>query len=296
MTAAPFSLQGLSDQFADLVEQASAFVVSVDGRHGRPASGLIFAPDLVVTADHILERDDQIRIRVAERRLDAEIAGRDPGTDVAVLRVPGLGGSAPPRSSAVRAGQLVIAVSRTPTAATPAAGLGLIAAIGGPVRTGRGVSLRQVFRTTASTYPGASGGAILDASGRVIGMSTSGLLRGLPVVIPSEQLWELATPLASGTSVKRAYLGVSVQPARFSKPGPDGVEGGLLVSALAPDGAAERSGMLVGDVIVSINGGRLRHSDDLQDRLAEIEAGSTVTLGLIRGGAARDLPVVTGGR
>jgi S1-C subfamily serine protease len=158
------------------------------------------------------------------------------------------------------------------------------------------VSLRQVFRTNASTYPGASGGAILDVSGRVIGMSTSGLLRGLPVVIPSQQLWELATPLATGTTVKRAYLGVSVQPARFPKAGPDGTEGGLLVSALAPDGAADKGGLFVGDVIVAIDGARLRHADDLQDRLAAIEAGRTVTLGLIRGGTARELAVATGAR
>jgi S1-C subfamily serine protease len=296
MTPSSTSLHALSDQLADLVEQASAFVVSVDGRHGRPASGLIIDTDLVVTADHVLEREEHVRVRVAERRLDANIAGRDPGTDVAVLRVPGLGGSPPLRSTSVRPGQLIVSVSRTPTAATPAAGLGVVAAIGGPVRTGRGVSLRQVFRTNASTYPGASGGAILDTSGRVIGMSTSGLLRGMPVVIPSEQLWELATPLASGTSVKRAYLGVSVQPTRFPKAGPNGVEGGLLVSALAPDGAADRSGVLVGDVIVAVDGARLRHADDLQDRLAEIEAGGTVMLGLIRGGAPHDVPVVTGGR
>lgn len=296
MTAASSPLHAFSDQLADLVEQASAFVVSVDGRHGRPASGLIFASDLVVTADHVLERDDHIRVRVGERRFDAEIAGRDPGTDVAVLRVAGLGGTAPTRGNAVRPGQLVVAVSRTPTAATPAAGFGVIAAIGGPLRTGRGVSLRQVFRTNASTYPGASGGAILDTAGRVIGMSTSGLLRGLPVVIPSEQLWELATPLASGATVKRAYLGVSVQPARFARPGPDGIEGGMLISALAADGAADRGGLLVGDVIVSVNGGRLGHADDLQDRLAEIEAGATVTVGVIRGGAVRDVQLVTGGR
>jgi S1-C subfamily serine protease len=296
MTAALLPLQALSDQLADLVEQASAFVVSVDGRHGRAASGFALAPDLVVTADHVLEREDHIRIRIGDRRLDAEIAGRDPGTDVAVLRVNGLGGSAPPRSDSVRPGQLVIAVSRTPTAATPAAGLGVIAAIGGPVRTGRGVQLRQVFRTNASTYPGASGGAIVDASGRVIGMSTSGLLRGLPVVIPSQQLWEIATPLSTGTTVKRAYLGVGVQPTRFPRTGPDGVEGGLLVSALTPDGAADKGGLLVGDVIVAIDGARLRHADDLQDRLAALEAGRTVTLGLIRGGAARDLTVATGSR
>jgi S1-C subfamily serine protease len=296
MTSAPSSLTALSDQLADLVEQASAFVVSVDGRHGRPGSGFICGPDLVVTADHVLERDDHITVRMADRRLAAEIAGRDPGTDVAVLRVAGLGGATPPRSDTVRPGQLVVAVSRTPTAATPAAGLGVVAALGGPLRSGHGISLRQVFRTNASTYPGASGGAILDLSGRVIGMTTSGLLRGLPVVIPSPQLWELATLLATGTTVKRAYLGVSVQPARFPKAGPNGVEGGLLVSGLAPDGAADRGGLMVGDVIVSLDGARLRHVNDLQDRLGDVEAGRSVTLGIVRGGAPLDVPVVTGSR
>ena len=290
------SLSNISDQLADLVEGASGAVVSVDGRPGRAASGFIFGNDLVVTADHVLERDDHIRVRIADRSLDAEIAGRDPGTDVAVLRVPGLGGRPPERSDAIRPGQLVVAVSRTPTAAMPAAGFGVIAAVGGPLRTGRGIVLRQVFRTNASTYPGASGAAILDMSGRVIGMSTSGLLRGLPVVIPSAQLWELATALAAEAKVKRAYLGVSVQPVRFPKPAAGGVEGGLLVSGLAPDGAADRGGLLVGDVVVSVDGTRLQRADDLQDRLMDLEAGRPVTLGVIRGGAARDVSVVTGSR
>jgi S1-C subfamily serine protease len=297
MTAQALSLNTFSDQLADLVERASSFVVSVDGRHGRPASGFIFERDLVVTADHVLERDDHVRVRLGDTERSAEILGRDSGADVAVLRVTGLGGSEPPRSdSAVRPGQLVIAVSRTPTAATPAVGLGVVAAVGGPLRTGSGVVLRQVFRTSASTYPGASGGAILDASGRVIGMTTSGLLRGLPVVIPSPQLWELATTLAQEKKVKRAYLGVSVQPARFPAALANGIEGGLLVSGLARDGAASRGGLLVGDVIVAIDGAPLRRADDLQDRLAELSAGSTITLGIIRGGAPRDVPVVTGER
>jgi S1-C subfamily serine protease len=296
MTSQAVSLTALSDQLANLVEQASSFVVSVDARHGLAASGFAFGPDLVITADHVLEREDNIGVRQGDKRFEAVIAGRDPATDVAVLRVAGLGGSAPGRSDSVRPGQLVVAVSRTPTAATPAAGLGVIAAIGGPLRTGGGISLRQVFRTNASTYPGASGCAILDVAGSVIGMSTSGLLRGLPVVIPSQQLWELASPLAAGKNVKRAYLGVSVQPVRFPKPAPDDVRGGLLVSGVAPDGAADRGGLLVGDVIVAVNGTRLRHANDLQDRLADLEAGSTVTLGIIRAGSARDVSVATGSR
>jgi len=293
-TSSPLS--AFSSHLADLVEQGSAFVVSVGPPHSRPGSGIVFAPDLVVTADHVLQEQDEVAVRVGDRRFTAELVGRDPGTDVAVLRASGLGGSEPPRSDAVRPGQLVVSVSRTPTAATPAAGFGVVAALGGPLRTGGGVMLRHVFRTNASTYPGASGGAILDTEGRVLGMSTSGLLRGLPVVIPSAQLWELATGLAKNKKVKRAYLGVSVQPVRFPKPAAGDIAGGLLVSGLAPDGAADRAGLLVGDVITAVDAARIAHVDDLHDRLAAIEAGARLTLSVVRAGAARDLQVVTDGR
>ena len=256
----------------------------------------MFGPDLVVTADHVLEREDNIGIRIGDRQLSAEIAGREPAADVAVLRVAGLGGSEPPRSDTVRPGQLIVAVSRTPTAATPAAGLGMVAAVGGPLRMGRGVVLRQVFRPNAPVYPGSSGGAIVDTDGRVIGMTTSGLLRGLPVAIPVPQLWELAATVSANKKVKRAYLGVSVQSARFPKAGPGGVAGGLLVSGVAADAAADRAGLLVGDVIVSVDGATIAHANDLEDRLAALEAGGTIVLGLVRGGAAQNIRMVTGAR
>jgi S1-C subfamily serine protease len=294
--ASPTSLSAFSAELVRLVDQASAFVVAVDGRQGRSASGIIFGSDLVVTADHVLERDDRIAIRIADRRLDAEIAGREPGADIAVLRVAGLGGSEPPRSDTVRPGQLVVSVSRTPTAATPAAGFGVIAAVGGPVRTGRGIVVREVFRTNAAIYPGASGGAIVDTDGRVIGMATSGLLRGMPVGLPVPQLWELATALATNKTVKRPYLGVSVQPARLSRPASSGAKGGLLIAALAPDDAADRAGLLVGDIVVAVEGAAVNHPDDLQDRLAAMEAGATIRLGLVRGGVEREIQVVTGSR
>jgi S1-C subfamily serine protease len=288
-------LNTFSSELADLVERASSFVVAVDGGYRRPGSGLIFAPDLVITADHLLEREDHVTVRVGTRRFAAEVAGREPGANLAVLRVAGLGGSEPERSNQVRTGQLVVSVSRTPTAAEPAAGIDVIAARGGPLRTGRGLILREVFRTAAATYPGASGAAILDTSGRVIGVSTSGLLRGLPVVIPSAQLWEIAAGLGSGTTPKRAYLGVSVLPVQLPAAAGES-QRGLLVSGLASEAAAQAGGVLVGDVIVSVDGQPLQHPDDLQDRLAALSAGATVTLGLVRGGHPQQLGVVTGSR
>jgi S1-C subfamily serine protease len=289
------SLVDFSSQLAELVERSAAFVVTVDGRHRRPGSGIIVGPDLVVTADHVLERDDHLAVRVGDRRLDATLAGRDPASDVAVLRVPGLGGTEPPRAETPRAGELVVSLSRTGSGGI-SSGIGVISAIGGPLRTPRGVVLRQVLRTDAAARPGTSGGAIVSADGRVIAMTTSGLLRGLPVGIPADQLWGIASALASSTPMKRAYLGVSVQPVRFPKPGPEDVEGGLLVFGIAPEGAADRAGLLVGDVIVGFADSRLAHADDLQDRLASEEAGARRTLSLVRGGALQRVDVTLGAR
>ena len=127
-------------------------------------------------------------------------------------------------------------------------------------------------------------------------MTTSALLRGLPVGIPIGQLLEIATGLASNTPVKRAYLGVSVQPVRFPKAGPDGVDGGLLIFGVAPEGAADRAGLLVGDVIVGFGEARLAHADDLQDKLATAQAGARSTVSVVRGGALQRVEVTLGAR
>jgi S1-C subfamily serine protease len=289
------TLSTFSSELADVIARASAFVVSVDGRHRRPGSGIVIGTDLVVTADHVLEREDDLAVRVDERRLPATIAGRDSASDVAVLRVAGLGGSEPARGDSPRVGQLVVSISRTASGGV-SAGAGIINAVGGPLRTGRGVTLTQVIRTDAAGRPGTSGGAIVDTAGRVIAMTTSALLRGLPVGIPIAQLSDIAAALASDRPLKRAYLGVSVQPVRFPKAGPEGVEGGLLVFGIAPEGAADRAGLLVGDVIVGFNDSRLTHADDLQDKLAAAEAGTPAKVSVIRAGALQQIGITLGAR
>jgi S1-C subfamily serine protease len=294
MTESQFPLAALSSELTSLVERASSFVVSVDGRPRRPGTGIVIGPDLVVTADHVLERDE-VAVRAGERRLPATIAGREPACDIAVLRVPGLDGSGPAVDDQPRVGQLVASVSRTGSGGI-SAGLGMINAIGGPLRSGSGVVLSQVIRTDAAARPGTSGGAIVGADGRVIAMTTSALLRGLPVGIPAGRLLEIAAALASNRPIERPYLGVSVQHVRFPKPGPEGIDGGLLVFGVAPEGAAFRAGVLVGDVAVAFNDSRLRHAEDLQDELAAAHAGDAVALSVIRGGLLQRIEVTLGAR
>jgi S1-C subfamily serine protease len=292
MATESFSLSAFSTELADLIERAGSFVVSLDSRPRRPASGIVCGKDLVVTADHVLHREEEITVQAGGRSYPATVAGRDPASDIAVLRVPGLAIAEPQRSDSFRVGMLVVSISRT-AAGGLSAGAGVIAAIGGPLRTGQGIVFPQVIRTDAASRPGTSGGAILDASGRVIGMTTTALLRGLPVAIPTAQVWQIASALASNRTVRRGYLGVSVQPVRL----PERQGGrGLLVSGVARDGAADRAGLLVGDVIVGFDDRKLGDADGLQDAIAGVEPGRAVSVGILRGGVPQQVPVTIGER
>src|SRR3989454_1209091 len=296
MPTEAFSLTTFSTELADLVERASAFVVSVHGRPRRPSSGLVFASELVVTADHTLERDEQLAVQAGDARYPATLAGRDAATDVAVLRVPGLRTGEPKRADGVRVGAFVVSVSRTGSGGV-SAGVGVISAIGGPLRTGRGIALPQIIRTDAAARPGTSGGVIVDAAGGVLGMTTSALLRGFPVAIPSGSLWEIAGALAADQGVKRGYLGVGIQPVRLPERQRAGRgERGVLIVSLAPGGAADKAGLLVGDVVVAFNEQPMEDADDLQDALAATAPDASAALDVLRGGALQRVTVVVGER
>jgi S1-C subfamily serine protease len=296
MATEAFSLTTFSTELADLVERASSFVVSVHGRPRRPSSGLVFAPQLVVTADHTLEREEDLVVQTGGARYPATVAGRDAATDLAVLRVPGLETGTPERGDAVRVGAFVMSVSRTASGGV-SAGVGVISAVGGPVRTGRGIALPQVMRTDAAARPGTSGGAIVDAAGRVLGMTTTGLLRGLPVAIPSPSLWEIAGALAANQGVKRGYLGVGIQPVRLPERQRGGRgDRGVLIVSMAPGGAADQAGVLVGDVVVGFNGQATEDADDLQDALAAAAPDASVALEILRAGVLQRVTVVVGER
>src|SRR2546421_12639448 len=141
-------LRLLSNQMADAVERVSPSLVLVNGRQRQPGSGVVYAPDLVLTADHVLEREDDLSIQTHDKRtLPAQFVGRDLGTDLAVLRVADLGINAPTfAEEQARVGQLVLAVGRTASEG-PMASSGVVSAIGGPLRTGRGASLERYIRT-----------------------------------------------------------------------------------------------------------------------------------------------------
>jgi serine protease Do len=291
------ALAALSSDITRVVTAAAPFVVSVAARPHRPSSGIAIGGQLVLTADHTVERDRDIAIVIDDRKYEAVLAGRDPATDIAVLRVDGLNLEAPPAATPPSTGAIVISISRTGSG-TLSAGLGVITSVGGPLRTGRGVVLPSIIRTEAALRPGTAGGALVDSEGRFVGLTTPGLLRGLPVAIPASEAFELGRRLASHQPLGRGYLGVSVQPVALGRVQRDAGsdERGLLVFGVARDGAAERAGVLVGDILLRFDDTALHSPTDLQDRLSHATPGSTASIRLLRGARVDTLGITVGER
>src|SRR5947209_17260571 len=197
-------LKTLSNQMADAVERVEPALVLVNGRPRQPASGIVYAENLVLTADHVLEREEDLTIHTHDKRtLTAQFVGRDLATDLAVLRVADLGLEATVAASEpARVGQLVLAVGRS-SSEGPMASVGIISAIGGPLRSGRGVTLERYIRTEATPYPGFSGGPLIDTQGAVLGITTTGLVNGVALAIPANIAWSIAETLAQQGYIKR---------------------------------------------------------------------------------------------
>jgi len=292
------TLTSISNQMADVVAAVGGSVVQVQGRR-RPASGTIFGPDVVLTTARAIGREEGLRVRTPDGRvIDGELAGWDPATHLAVLRVQGV--SLPSATSVdgpVRVGQLAIAVARSWSNGLTASA-GIVAIIGGPLPTGRGRSIAEVIRTTAPMHDGFAGGAFVDTEGRVLGISTAASIRGLGVVIPAQIAWQAAKNVLEHGHLKRGYLGLAGQSVRLGERqrGTDGREQALLVVAVSSESPADKAGLLVGDVIVDFDGRPVGTPDDLLEALAGDRIGKEASLRILRGGSARDLTITVGER
>ena len=290
-------LTSFSNSLADAVASASRSTVQVQGA-GRPASGLIFATDIVLTTMRVLGRDDGLRVRRdGGAALDAELIGWDPTTSLALLRVPDLGGS-PMDSSSVspRVGHVTLAVARSWSNAITAS-VGIISVIGGPLLTGRRRAIDQIIRTTAPMHDGFAGGALVDTSGSVLGILTSTRIRGTTVVIPAPIASRTAAAVLQHGRPKRGYLGIAGQTVRLSGPQqPAGRDAALLVVAVTPDSPASTGGLLVGDVILALDEQTVESPEDLFDLLLGDRVGRTVQLDVTRGGVTARVPITVGER
>jgi S1-C subfamily serine protease len=294
--ATPDPLVAFSDHAADLVERAAKSVVAVQGG-GRPSfSGILWRPGVVVTAEDTLEGDDNITVMLpGGRQVAAALAGRDPCTDVAALRVeanetPAIQAAEPAR---LRAGQLALAVGNYEGA--PVAGLGTVAFVGGPWQSFRGGAIDSFLRLDVGLSPSAEGGAVIDATGALIGMAVFGPRRRV-LAIPSSTISRTLDQLLAKGHVTRGYLGAGLQPIRGGRRSQPGSAQGVLVVSIDPQGPAARAGMYVGDIVTSWNGRPVERVREIMRLLGPDTVGSSVDLGLLRAGAAASPKVVIGER
>ena len=293
-------LKTLSDEMASAVDAAAASLVRVEGRRRLAATGIIHSADgLIVTANHVVERDENVRIGLPDgNTVSATVVGRDPSTDIAVLRVnaDGLTPANWDLNGDARVGHLVLALGRPE--ATVQATLGVISALGESWRTAMGGQIDSYIQTDVTMYPGFSGGALLSASGYFVGLNSSALARGVSVTIPAATIARIAGTLQQHGRVKQGYLGVSAQPVRLpaSVASTLSQETGLMLIAVEENSPAAQGGMAMGDTLVRMDNQPIRMMDDLMALLSGDRVGKSVSAQIVRGGAVQDVSVTVGER
>ena len=291
------SLSDLSRDIAAILERAAAGIVRVDARRGRPATGIVWSDNLVLTAEHVIEHDDAIQVSAGGAVVKAAVAGRDPGTDLALLKTDGLTASPLARAASadVRIGHLVLAVGRTSELQVT---LGIVSGLSGAFRSWRGGETERLIQTTAELLPGFSGGPLLDGDGRVIGINSWNFGRGITRAIPIETAAAVAENLQTHGRIRRAYLGLGAQPVRLGEALRNqlGQDSGLLVVTVEAGGPAAKAGLMQGDTLVRVDGDPVRQLDELFGKLRAFDIGSTHRFGVVRGGELKDVSVALGER
>jgi len=274
MTAAIAS--DLSDSLASSITSASPSIVHVAAREHHGSTGIVWSADgAIVTAAHTVRRDDGIEVRFDdESTATATLAGRDESADVAVLRIDRKNLRVPQwrETNGLRVGNIVLAAGRPGRSVRATSGI--VSAIGPEWRTQGGTRIDAYLDVDAALPPGFSGGPLLDAAGSFIGLNTSYLVRRTGATIPYATLTRIVDSILKHGSVPRPTLGVGIYP----------VEAGLLIISVQSDSAAERAGLLVGDII------RMHHRE-LRDRIRDWDPGTKLELTIVRGGEEKRVSV-----
>jgi S1-C subfamily serine protease len=292
-------LPQLSQALAATAEAAGASVVRVEGRDRLPATGLVWSADgLIVAAQHTLERD-AVRVGLPDGgTAPARVAGRDPGVDLAVLRAEasGLQPAVWSEPESLRVGALVLALGRP--GARVMATLGVISALDDSWRTPQGGLVDRFLQTDVVMFPGFSGGPLVDAAGQVAGLTSSGLVSGQSLALPLATVRETVNALLEHGRVRRGYLGVGAQPVELPEAlqAAVGQAAGLLLLNVEPDGPAGRSGLMLGDTLVTLDGKPVRSLESLLAALGDEVVGRRIPARLVRGGQVREISVLVGER
>jgi S1-C subfamily serine protease len=292
----------LSDALAQATDRAAALAVAVHTEARGSSSGVVWRSGIVVTAEHALRRDEEIHVTLPGGRVvAATLAGRDPSTDLAVLKCAeggaGVGEFGDP--AAVKPGSLTLVVGRT-RASGPVAALGVVSLVAPERRAWTGASLAPYIRLDVSLQPTAAGGAVVDAHGRVIGVATPRFGRFGVVAIPASTVNAVVDALLQKGHIPRGYLGVGLQPVRL----PDALRQSLkrdektaaIVLEVEPDSPAHKAGIVIGDIVVSLAGHPVARLEDIHSQLHGAAIGNPLALKFVRGGVAQEATVVVAER
>jgi S1-C subfamily serine protease len=295
-------LTHLSTELSETVEAAAPGTVRVEARKRLPASGIVWTEDgIIVTAHHVVHRDRKITIGLPDgETTGAQLIGRDPTTDLAVLQAEGGNMTSAARinldNNSLKVGHLMLAIGRPGQSVQ--ATLGIVSALTKAWRTPAGGRLDYYVQTDVVMYPGFSGGPLVNASGQIVGLNTSALLRGVSLSVPVNTIESVVNTILAHGHIKRGYLGVSTQPVRLPVRVKEqvGQDTGLLLVAVEPDSPAEKGGLLLGDTIVGINDVAVRQHDDLLAQVGGDRIGQKVDIKVIRGGELISMAVEVGER
>jgi S1-C subfamily serine protease len=289
------TLKDLSNDIAALVEKASKSVVRVDARRGRAGTGIVWDSGLVLTANHVVEQEEDIQVVVDDKTTKATLVGRDPATDLALLKVEGLSAPAMPRGKVdeLRPGQIVLAIGRP---GSLKATFGTISAVSSSWRGWRGSEIEHLIQTNAPLYPGFSGGPLVDVDGRAIGMNSWVFGRGDGRAIAMDVAERVIASLKADGRIRRPYLGIGTQEVALPEPvkAKAKQDSGLLIVAVEPQSPADKAGLMQGDTLVALNGTTTSSLEDLYSGLRKAKVGATQTVRVVRAGELKDLQVTVG--
>ncbi|HEY9642967.1 MAG TPA: trypsin-like peptidase domain-containing protein [Coleofasciculaceae cyanobacterium] len=294
------ALLALSNDFADLVERSAPVIVAVNGKRRSAASGVHWRSGILVTADHAIQREEEITVTLPDdRTANATLVGRDGGTDLAVLRLEGIdlptAEIADPAS--LKVGHWVMAIARSEDSGVNAS-LGVLSAVGGAWRTWHGGQIDQFIRPDLKLYSGFSGSALVDVQGRLIGINTAGY-RQMALTIPACTVDRLVNQILNRGRVTRGYLGVGMQPVQLSdrlKTALNLPGGGVMIVSLEAGSPAEQAGILMGDILVALGDQPIGDLGDVQMMLDPDRVGHSLTAKLVRGGAFTEVTITIGER
>jgi S1-C subfamily serine protease len=292
---------GLSKQIAETIEAVQDSIVTVHGGGRSTASGVVWRPGVIVTVRHGLRRSDSLQATHQGDPFPATLVGADAGTDLAVLRVDSSVGKPAEAigSEPTRVGEVVLAVGRS-ALGDISASAGIIARLGSSWRTWRGGQMDRLIRPDLQLYVGQSGSALVNEGRRVLGINSSALARNAVITVPATTIDRVVDAILERGHVPRPFLGAAMQavpvPEALRTHFAAGVDEALLVLHVEANAPAAAAGMLVGDLVLSVDGHLVHNVHDVQHRLAGLKVGSPVAVIVIRGGVKIDLTVILADR